>query len=309
MAATGEEVLIMRIPRLRTSIAAMLAVAGVTAAVAVAAPTRTSGTTPIQRAIQQALQKTAGATSSHFAFTVSVTGAGTQGAIAISGTGGFDTKNKTGQFTINLGALSSLLGSASGGASIPKTLDVVVAHNTVYVHLPAVANQVQKGAEWLKFSSTSLPTSVTKTVNPSDLSKIDPQKALAQLTSSVTVHKVGTATVRGTKTTHYRVVVNTAKVVAILPKSQQAAEAKALKQLNVKTLNIEVYVSDSGYVRRVTTGVSHLVVQKGSPAVGFNVSIDLYDFGTPIKVTAPPASKTVDGAKLLKQLIPGTTGG
>jgi len=238
-----------------------------------------------------------------------VTGAGTAGNIALTGKGGFDTKQKTGQFSIYLGALSSLLGGVSGGASIPKTLDVIVAKSTVYVHLPAVANKIQKGAEWLKFDSASLPTSVTKTVNPSSLSTVNPQKALTQLTSSVTVHRVGTATVMGTKTTHYRLVVNTAKVVSILPKAQQAAEAKALRQAKLKTLNVEIYISDKGYIRRVSTGVSHLVVQKGSPAVGFNVTVNLYDFGTAIKVTAPPASKTVDGGKLLKQLIPSGTGG
>ena len=299
----------MRIPKLKLSIFTALAVAALTAAVAVGAPARHAGQTPIQKAIQQAMQKTGAAASGHFSFTLAVTGASTNGAIAISGSGAYDTTHKTGQVTVDLGALSSLLAGAAKGASIPKTIDVVVANNTVYVHLPALASQVKKGAEWLSFNTKSLPSSVTKTVNPSTLAKVNPQKVLAQLTSSVTVHKIGTATVRGTKTTHYRVVVNAGKVVSILPKAQQATEAKALRQANLKTLNIEVYVDGSGYVRRVTTGVSHLVLQKGSPAAGFHLSVDLYDFGTHVSVTAPPASKTVDGSKLLQQLIPGTTGG
>ena len=291
----------------RKALALAVIVAGCTAAVAAASPRGAAGLSPNQRALQQAIQKTATVTSGRFSFASSTTG-GTNGNVATSGSGGFDTKHQTASFSLDLGVLAVALGGASGGVSIPRTLDVVVAKNTVYVHLPSVAGQIQKGAEWLRFDSKSLPLSPTKTVTGA-LSKADPQKALAQLTSSSAVHRVGTSSVRGSSTTHYRLTVNAAKLVSILPKSQQSAEAKALKQLNVKSVNVDVYVDGSGYVRRVSTAISKLILQPGSRGVAFKLSFDLYDFGAHVNVTVPPASKTVDGGKLVQPLFPGGTGG
>ncbi len=283
----------------RTALALAVIVAGCTAAVAVAAPGGAAGTTPNQRALLQAFQKTAAATGSHFSFVVS------SGTFTISGSGGVDTKHQTGKFRIDLGKLAMILGEAAGGVSIPRAFDVVVVKSTAYAHIPSVATQIQTGTEWLRFDAKSLPSSITAT----NLSKVDPQRALAQLTSSVTVHRVGTATVRGSSTTHYGAVVSATKLVSVLPKSQQAAEAKALKQLNLKTLPLEIYVDGSGYVRRVSTSVPHVILL-GSPAgATFKASFDLYDFGTRINVSAPPASKVADGGKLLQQLIPSGMGG
>jgi hypothetical protein len=293
-------------PRLTLTLLAALAVLGATAAVALGAPARS---TDNRSDLQHAFTKTSKATSGHFSFTASVSGGATAsaGAITISGSGGFDTKSKSAQLTVNLGALSSLLGSLAGGASVPSTLDVVVTNNTVYVHLPAIASKQQKGAEWLKFTSSSVPSSITGGVKVKP-NTVNPQQTLAALTKSVSVHKLGSSTVRGSSATHYRVVVNTAALIKTLPKSQQASSQKALTSMHLKTVPIDVYVDHHGYVTRVSANLSHLVVQKGSPAVGIKFSVDLYDFGTPVHVTAPPASKTVDGSKLLAGLG-GSNGG
>jgi hypothetical protein len=296
----------MRIARLRLGLtvlgsAAALA-AGATAGVALGSTSRAAGSSPIQKA----LQKTSTVTSGHFSFTVGISGGGTSAiGFSLGGVGGFDLKNQASTFTLNLGALANVLGGASGGAPVPKSIDVVTLKNAVYIHIPSVASQVTKGKEWLRFDEKSLPASVTKTVDPTQLSKINPQKALAQLTASVSVKKLKSATVRGTATTHYHVAVEVAKVVGLLPKAQQAAQLKALKSAGLKTLPIDVYVSGDGFVRRVAVALTNLKVQKGTPAATVKLSVDLYDFGHQVHVTAPPAAKTADGSKLLAQLLAG----
>ena len=295
----------MRIPRFKLLLLTAVAVAGATAAVALGSPTRATDTTPIT----QAFAKTGQATSGHFAFTLKITGGGTApGTYALTGSGGYDTAHKTATFTLDLGSLSSVLGGATGGVSIPSKLQVVSDGKAVYVYLPSLASQVRKGAQWVKFTASAVPSSVTKGVKPSDFTNIDPAKALQQLSASVTVHKAGAATVRGTATTHYRVSVNTSKLVGIVPKSQQASLKKSLSTLKLTTVPIDVYVSHGGYVRRVSTSLSHLVVQKGSAPVSLSLQLDLYDFGIHIHVPTPPASKTVSGDALVKQLIPSGSG-
>jgi hypothetical protein len=55
----------------------------------------------------------------------------------------------------------------------------------------------------------------------------------------------------------------------------------------------------------VAVALTNLKVTKGTAAASIKLSVDLYDFGHSVNVSAPPASKTVDGAKLLTQLLGG----
>jgi hypothetical protein len=297
----------MRIPSLKRGLTVLGSVAllsaGATAGVALGSPSRGAAGSPIQ----PALQKLSKVPSGHFSFTIGITGAGTsKTGFSIGGTGGFDTKHQASTVTLNLGALASVLGGATGGASVPKTIGIVTIKNVVYVHIPSLANQVTPGKEWLRFDSTSVPTSVTGGVKAS---QIDPQKALATLTSSVSVRKLGSAKVRRSSATHYRVAVNVAKLVTILPKAQQATELKTLKAAGIKSFPVDVYIDGSGYVRRVAVALSNLTVQKGSAPATIKLSLDIYDFGHSVHVTAPPASKTADGSTLLSQLLAGLGGG
>ena len=294
----------MRIPSFKLSIALVVAVAGVGAAVAVASPTRTAGPNPNAQAIQQAFQKTAKLPGFHFAFTVRLGGGGGSG-YAVTGTGGVDTKAQASSFTVNLGALASLLGGASGGATIPSKLDGVASNGVLYFHAPSVATQVQPGAEWLSFDAKAIPSSLTTKLDPGSLSQ---QQVVAAVTASASVHKVGSATVRGTKTTHYRVTASAAKFTAALPASKRAGEVQALKALNLKSATFDVYVDGAGYVRRVAASVKGVKVQQGSAAASITAQVDLFDLGAQVKVSVPPASKTVSGDRLVQSLLGGIGG-
>jgi hypothetical protein len=297
MAAPGKEVL-MRIPRLKVSLAVALVVAGVAAAVAIGAPTRAAGLSPNQQAVLQAFQKTSKLPSLRFAFTAGLAGGVTgKNGYKLSGSGGADLVHQSSALTINLGALASLLGGAAGGAKIPTSVNAVATGGALYVHAPTVATQVQPGAEWIKFTSKAIPSSISSIVNPKALTGITPQTVIA----AASVHKVGKASVRGTSTTHYTVTVNAAKLTAGLRKS--------LKSVGVSSGQLQVYVDGSGYVRRVSSALTHLKLGQGSAAAAVSLQVDLFDFGAPVTVTTPPASKTIDGDALVAQLFPGGSGG
>jgi hypothetical protein len=300
----------MRNRRLKILVLALVAAVGATATVAVASPRRA---TDNRAAVQRAFDKTSKVASGQFAFTARLSGGGVPGAgFGVAGSGAFDTKHKSASVSVNLGSLASLLGGATGGLALPSTLDVVVQNNTVYVHIPALAKKVSPGAEWLKFDSKSVQKSLPKGTNPGQVTT-DPTKALKVLKGAISVHKVGSTTVRGSSTTHYVVTVDTTKVVTgLVPKaSDRASTLKSLRTANIKTVSLDVYVDGSGLVRRVSGGLKKIKVQ-GSPAVSATFSVDLYGFGHPVHVSAPPASKTADGSKLLAQLagsVGGGTGG
>ena len=299
----------MRIPRLRISLLAAIAVAGATAAVALGAPARTHDNSS---AVQHAFAKTAKITSAHFSFNVAISGgaAAQTGAISVSGAGGFDTRHQATAFTLDLGPLAAALGSLGGGkAQIPQKVDVVTLKSAFYVHIPSLAAQAGgAGKEWLRIDLDKLTKSSTGGISPSQATKTSPTKALAALKGSISVHKVGSTKVRGASTTQYRVSVNATKAVkSLVPKSQQAAQLKSLKAAGLATVPVNVYVDSSGYVRRLQLALKNVKSQGSAPA-SISVTVDIYDVGTSVKVSAPPASKTADGTSLVSGLLGGLGG-
>jgi hypothetical protein len=247
--------------------------------------------------------------SGQLAFTLKISGGGSS-AIGVSGTGAFDSKHKVSVFSVNLGPLARVLGGAAGGVDIPQTLQIVSIGNTAYIHLPSLATQVKKGAEWIKFDSTTATKSLPGGVKPPATTVTNPQQALKALNASISVHRVGTTTVRGSSTTHYLVTADLTKVVnGLVAKADRASTLKQLKAAGIKTVALDVYVDGSGLVRRVSGGLKSLKVQKGTPPVAVSFSFDIYGIGHPVKATAPPAAKTADGSKLLEQLLAGLGNG
>jgi hypothetical protein len=104
-------------------------------------------------------------------------------------------------------------------------------------------------------------------------------------------------------TTHYNVVVRLADAIAAAPESQRAQAKEALDQLDqlgASEMPVDVWITDDGIpVRQVMTfdgasGVSALAGLK------MKVTVDLSDFGAPVKVDIPPADQVqqIDPAQL-----------
>jgi hypothetical protein len=294
----------MRIPRLRISIAAMLAVAGVTAAVAVAAPTRSSGASPIE----QAATKSGKASSFKFDFTVSISGGGSSipgGKISLSGSGAANTAHKAATVKLDLSTLAPLLGAATQGATIPKTIELVVIDNVVYLNFPALAKQAgAPGKTWVRFDLTKLPKSKTGGVDPKAVGNVSPQQALTALRSALKVHKVGSDSYG----THYHATLHLSALVGLLPKAQQATSSASLAKAGITSFPLDVWVGKAGYVTRFVTSIS-VKAQKGTPAVSVAFTLNIHDYNHKVHVSAPPASKTADGNKLLTGLLAGLPGG
>jgi hypothetical protein len=287
----------------------LMLAAATTAGVALGSPAR-SASSPIE----QAAAKGAAAGSAHFSFALSISGGKglPAGGITLGGKGGFDSKHKTGEFTLDLGALAASLGAVTGGKAnaIPKTIEIITINGVVYIHLPAFAKQLGPGKEWLKIDPATLPKTTTKGINAGAFSKLNAQQVLAKLAASVSVKKIGSVTIGGTATTQYRATVDLAKVIASFVPAAQAAKAQqSLAKTGLKTIPIDFYIGPLGFFRRVSLVLSNLKAQAGTPPVSIKMTLDFSDWGTAtINVTAPPAAKTADAAKLLGGLLGGTTG-
>jgi hypothetical protein len=240
----------------------------------------TTSTSGAADAVSAAVAKTITAGSEHVAITASTTAAGQH--VTLSGAGDFDSAKRQGKLTTNV--------SLSG---VKTQLDEVLTGTTVYIRSQLFGSFLPAGKSWLKIDLKAAGKAIG--IDSAVLGAQDPAQALAQLKAITGLEDLGTATVGGVSTTHYRGTIDTSK----LP----AAAASALSRAKASLGPYDLWVGEDGYVHRVkvTTKAS-----TGTGTVGKTVlTMTLSKFGESVSVSVPSASQTVDASKLS---IPGLSG-
>jgi hypothetical protein len=112
------------------------------------------------------------------------------------------------------------------------------------------------------------------------------------------VEELGTESVRGVDTTHYRIVVD-AEAVA---DAADDATAEDLEDLGAVfpggTMPVDFWVGDDGNVYRV---LMEIAATGDATTAGFesmSMLWEMYDFGAGITVEPPPADQVTDGSSL-----------
>jgi hypothetical protein len=193
--------------------------------------------------------------------------------LTFSGTGAFryDSGSAVGAMTLSVGG---------------QQLEERITGGNLYLKIPTQAG-------FYKLPLKELTgTQLSESSNPAAAAKV-----LEAIGDSAT--KVGTATVHGARTTHYRGTIDVAASTAKLSDSFAKAAVEKLRASGVTQLPVDVYLDDQGRLRRLTEKVTLTV--KGV-AEEVTTQIDLYDFGTRVDVQAPPADQVKDGSALLSAL-------
>jgi hypothetical protein len=227
--------------------------------------------------IQRAASKTAEAGSLEADFAVSAQG------LTGSGSGVFNSKERTGQMKMKLNAR---------GREIP--VDSFVDGDVLYLRSPAFAQATTRNKQWIKLNLATLGSAQGST----DLSGIldaspTPANALAYLQGSSTVDKVGSESVGGVDTTHYSVSANLDRAAQHASGATRDAVQGVISQSGVKTLPLEVWVDGNGYIRKVSYD------EHAGRRQAATVTMELHDFGGPVAISAPPSDSVVDLTKMV----------
>jgi hypothetical protein len=227
--------------------------------------------------IQRAASKTAEAGSLEADFAVSAQG------LTGSGSGVFNSKQRTGQLKMKLNA---------SGREIP--VDSFVDGDVLYLRSPAFAQATTQNKQWIKLNLATLGSAQGGT----DLSGIldaspTPENALAYLQGSSTVDEVGSESVGGVDTTHYSVSANLDRAAERASGAARDAVQGVISQSGVKTLPLDVWVDGNGYIRKVSYD-EHAGRQQAA-----KVTMELHDFAGPVAITAPPSDSVVDLTKMV----------
>jgi hypothetical protein len=119
------------------------------------------------------------------------------------------------------------------------------------------------------------------------------------------VEELGSETVRGVNTTHYRVIMDTAVVMDVADE-EAAAELDSLGASYLDSLLVEFWIGDDGNMYRMAMELTGA----DSTTSGFESMTmvwEMFDYGADIGVEAPPADQVTDGTQL-SGMFSGMTG-
>jgi len=276
---------------------AALSVATLVALVAI--PSRREPTTvdlatgPGARAISSAYGATAGAGTARAMLTVT---AGPR-TVTATGVGTFDGGPARADITMN-----------EPGGVPGMSITVLRTRDASFAKLPD--NPLSAGKPWVSVDAATLARLTQQALGDVAAQATGaPLDALAYLKGvSGDVQVIGPDSVRGDATTHYRGTVDPKRVADQLPAAVRPAAAKKAGQVGT-SLPADLWIDGQGRLRRLVLTADVATMHPGPEAAAVGtatVTLELWDFGTPVEVTAPPAGQVLEVGGLLSGLLSGT---
>jgi len=177
------------------------------------------------------------------------------------------------------------------------TVEVRAIGSVAYVKLPSKFQSLVGGKAWVQADLPTVDGLAGQQLGlPALGAGLDMTGMLDWLRGvSSDVTEVGPDTINGVSTTHYRATVDLAKAAANAPAAAQSRVQQAAQALG-QTLPVDVWVDGQGRLRQLTTSIdtgtgqapSDLAASGTGPIVA---TVDLWNFGVPVTVTAPPADQ------------------
>jgi hypothetical protein len=255
-----------------------------------AAPAQSGGTSQAPKveaprldpvaAVRESADKTRSAGTSRLQMVVSAIAGGQR--VELTAKGVFDYAKGVGELKMTLPATTGV-----GG-----TIREIITKKALYMtgNLPGLP----KG-KWIKVSLDQLNVS-----GGSGLTSNDPAAALEMVRgASDDVTKVGEATVRGEKTTHYRGTLDLDKALANARKEARAQVRQYLEQAGTTSVPFDLYVDDQGRLRKLVEQFN--VKAPGSGTADMELTLEMYDYGLKVHITEPSAGDVIEA--------PGAIGG
>jgi hypothetical protein len=172
---------------------------------------------------------------------------------------------------------------------------------TIYMKMPMLTRMVPGGKPWIKMDLEALGKQQGVDFGAlMNSGSSDPTAVLSYLQGiSNDIQNMGTDTVQGMQTTHYRATISLQRAMRRVAAKSPAAAAsmrQLLAQAGLSNEPVDVWIDDQGLLRQEKVTVS-------MPSLGstMTLTLSLSHFGAPVHVAAPPASQTTDFQKLIAQ--------
>jgi hypothetical protein len=259
-----------------------------------------TGPLPAVKSLRQAAAATEKQGSYRFDMTMKMTMPGLPGPVEVTADGAVDTSGRRATMSMDLGSLADMAGAQLGNISADDLrVDALFDWPVMYMRMPFLSKQLPGGAEWVKLDIEQLAERQgVQLPGFGSIGQNDPSSFLGFLKAATPdLRNLGQVEIDGVETTHYLARIDLNRYVSGLPKAQRKQLEPVLAQLDqltsggqVKPL-VDAWVDAEGLVRRFSMTLS---LPSGAQQAEMSVQMDLHDFGTSVKVTAPDADKVAD---------------
>ena len=156
-----------------------------------------------------------------------------------------------------------------------------------------------RGKSWIAIPARASDGPWTSMLGP--FAGPDPRNLLASLTAiSRNVTKLGAGVIRSVPVSGYRVSIDPAKAAARVPRWQRSGFLAFARSLGRGSLPVYVWVDQQNLVRRVRLSLHPPGGPRGLAGGRITQTVDFYDFGVPVRVSAPPAAAVASMPQFLK---------
>ncbi|MEZ0065513.1 hypothetical protein ABIA32_001509 [Streptacidiphilus sp. MAP12-20] len=223
-------------------------------------------------------------TSAHVALTEKISAKGK--AMDITGDGALSWKPLAMDMTMKSTQFSQL-----GTDSV----HMMMSGTTMYMNVGASGAAQMGGKHWMKMDFTALGAAgkaMATQMNKS--SGNDPATQIKLFTQSPDIHRVGQETVDGVQATHYSGTVDISKLAANGDENLKSVVQQDT-QLGVTSMSLDLWVDGQNRPVRIHQSTP------STASVSIDATVDYSNYSaTPVTITPPPASDTVDFATLMK---------
>ena len=251
-----------------------------------APPASTQSSTP-KPAVELAASaaRTSHAKSARMAMTMRMSAPPTGQTIVAHANGVVGFRSRNADLTMNM---------TIPGAGAIRMREVMV-WPVIYMHSPLFAAGLH-GKQWMKLDMAKLERAHGVNLNAlTSTGSSDPTQMLQTLENeSDSLQNLGAATVRGVPTVHYHAVIDLTKAARNAPAAMRAAvqrsDARLVAMLGTDRMPMDVWIGQDQLVRRLAYHMSLPIASTGQ-TMAMDVQLDMFDFGVPVHVTAPPAGQ------------------
>ena len=265
--------------------------------------------------LSQAAATSSDASSARFSFSMEMTMPGADEPFAFTGEGAFDTAADQAAVSLDLSSFAELLGGMFAGMSGTGVagpdfgdpsgwqIDAVQDGTVMYLRFPAMASELPAGKSWVRMDLTQAAKAQGfDFAGLQDLAGNDPRKMLDFLrAASDEIETVGTEELDGVPTTHYRAQVDLAEYAKRGLGGTGADTSGMLNDLfeqsGLASAPVDVWLDESGLVRKLEMTFS-AAPPGTTESVDASMSFELFDYGEPVSVNAPPPAEVVDASAL-----------
>lgn len=211
------------------------------------------------------------------------------GGSSVNAQGYIDGHDRSGEMNMNLAGIPGV--PAGGG-----TIEMIFAYPVIYMNMPMLAGKLPEGKTWMKLDLSKAAQAAG--IDLSQLNQTDPTQFLDYLrASSGAVTTVGTESLDGVTTTHYRAVLQLSRILEHLPASEQSAAKAMLEKLGESGgIPADVWVDAQDRVRRIELSLD--VGAPSTPDASGTITMDFTSYGPVPPIVPPPASEVFDATAL-----------